>query len=578
MASPTLLHGGTAPLTALTTVFTPTCSTSWLLTTTRVLSQHPAFAGAGPPGCDPPDWIQNLDGQGFQYYSPAICPQGFNVGSNCIISTQTKAGEGFPAMAPGETAAWCVPNGMTCTGDTTDFRGGFWGFAAAATTSNAPIVYGPVLQIRWVDADLSRLETHPLTPGLLLAGATAASSPPPATSPSGFTTIPSNSPAATPTATPTGVASSTTSQRSISTMGINTNTQGTQPASSSGSNDIDPKGSPSPSDATNPAAPTQTNGQAPSSSGPPPGLGSPSSGFMSDARTSTAIIVLLSVLIATLLGFLAFVLLRRRRHGHAAFGFSPAGSMGSLVRLRVNRGRTYRYSDSMQSSKRVAQFSTPSLDDAEGGFMDATSFGRGAAPMAEVGPNPARGTHLNPAELEAADAAAARPRWSWKSRVSEKLAWLSRPSTPSRSTPTPSSYPAVPTRSSSRRTATTSCTMDRQSLDEKTLPGVPIPGLPPTVPVVAAPGTTKMIRIQGSRALQDDVPPPLPEKNAWGLHVPRTSAWNRRSGGSDRSARTFGARPPRRAPHADAIPPDDVVGSAGDEGRSSSPRPEPPDK
>ena len=514
--------------------------------------------------------MQNLDGQGFQYYSPAICPEGFNVGPNCIISTQTKAGEGFPAMAPGETAAWCVPNGMTCTGDTTDFRGGFWGFAAAATTSNAPVVYGPVLQIRWVDADLSRLETHPLTPGLVLAGATAASTPP-ATSASGFATIPTSTPAAPPTAPPTGVASSTTSPRSIST---DTNTQGTQTGSSSSSNDIDPQGSPTASDATAPAAPTQTNGQAPSSSGAPGG------GFMSDARTSTAIIALLSILIATLLGFLAFVLLRRRGHGRrAVFEFSTVASVGSLIRLRVNRGRTYRYSDSMQSSKRAAHLSTPSLD-AESGLLEAAGFGfgRAAAPMAEVGPNPARGTHLNPAELEAAEAA--RPsRWSWKSRMSGKLAWLSRPSTPSRSTPTPSaSSQAMLPRSSSHRTATTSCTVDRKSWDEKQLPGVPNPGLRP-VPAVAPGTTAKIIRMQGSRALQDDVPPPLPEKNALGIQLPRTSAWNRQSGGSDRSARTFGARPPPCA-HADAmIPPDDVVGgSTRDEDRSSSPRPEPPDK
>ncbi|KAK6087055.1 oligomeric Golgi complex subunit 5 [Seiridium cupressi] len=164
----------TAPLAALTTVFTPLCATSWLLTTTKVPSQYPPFPTTGPSSCDPPSWESNIEAQGFQYYSPAVCPSGFDVGPNCEI-TKTRILQGFPPVADGETAVYCVPSGHTCTTDTTDFRGGVWGFTRAAATPTsgvAVVTVGPALQIRFRDEDLSILETHPLTPGLVLAGAT----------------------------------------------------------------------------------------------------------------------------------------------------------------------------------------------------------------------------------------------------------------------------------------------------------------------------------------------------------------------------------------------------------------------
>ncbi|KAK4041608.1 hypothetical protein C8A01DRAFT_34332 [Parachaetomium inaequale] len=168
MSAPTAAHGGTAPLAALTAVFTPPCPTSWLLTTTRSFSQYPPFPTTGPASCDPPSWRTNIARAGFHYYSPAICPQGFVVGPGCGI-TKTRTDEGFPAIAPGETAVYCVPSGLTCTTDITDFRGGVWGFARDATTPGALVTVGPAIQIRWVEADLTKLETHPLTPGLKLA-------------------------------------------------------------------------------------------------------------------------------------------------------------------------------------------------------------------------------------------------------------------------------------------------------------------------------------------------------------------------------------------------------------------------
>ncbi|KAK3899653.1 hypothetical protein C8A05DRAFT_46333 [Staphylotrichum tortipilum] len=168
MSALTAVHGGTAPLAALTSVFTPPCPTSWLLTTTRVPSQYPAFPTTGPPSCDPPSWRTNIARAGFHYYSPAVCPAGFVVGPNCGIA-KVRTDEGFPAIEPGETAAYCVPIGLTCTTDLTDFRGGIWGFARAGSTAGALVTIGPAIQIRWVEADLTMLETHPLTPGLKLA-------------------------------------------------------------------------------------------------------------------------------------------------------------------------------------------------------------------------------------------------------------------------------------------------------------------------------------------------------------------------------------------------------------------------
>lgn len=98
----------TAPLAALTTIFTPPCSTSWLLTSTKDPSQYPPFPTNGPTSCDPPNWAANIRDKSFQFYSPAICPSGFEVGPGCQVKDERTA-EGFPAIQPGETAVFCVP-------------------------------------------------------------------------------------------------------------------------------------------------------------------------------------------------------------------------------------------------------------------------------------------------------------------------------------------------------------------------------------------------------------------------------------------------------------------------------------
>ncbi|CAK7201780.1 hypothetical protein SEUCBS139899_004495 [Sporothrix eucalyptigena] len=215
----TALHGGTAPLAALTTVFTPPCPTSWLVTTTKLPSQYPVFPAADPvTTCDPPAWASNLSGEGFQYYSPAICPDGFEVGLNCQLTGTPRTTEGFPAVAADETVAWCVPSGQTCTSDTTDFKGGIWGVSRTATGASVTVTVGPAMQIRWRDVDLSILATHPLTPGLTLAGAATTSSAPapPATSTTANAVTPTPIPQLTPDAAGTSSSQNTDTDTSSS--------------------------------------------------------------------------------------------------------------------------------------------------------------------------------------------------------------------------------------------------------------------------------------------------------------------------------------------------------------------------
>ncbi|KAI1809698.1 hypothetical protein GGS20DRAFT_264193 [Poronia punctata] len=154
------MAGFTPPLAALTTIFTPPCPTTWLLTTTKVPSQFPPFPTTASLLCDPPSWDTYIANRGFHYYSPAICPFGFTVGPECII-TNPRTAQGFPTIRDGETAAYCVPSGQTCTSDTSDFRGGVWGVRRAA---GHEATVGPAIQIRWRDQDLSLLKANPLAP------------------------------------------------------------------------------------------------------------------------------------------------------------------------------------------------------------------------------------------------------------------------------------------------------------------------------------------------------------------------------------------------------------------------------
>ncbi|ORY70928.1 uncharacterized protein BCR38DRAFT_491602 [Pseudomassariella vexata] len=158
-----------APLAAMTTAFDFPCPTTWLQSATTAPEHIPPFPTAGPSSCNPPAWASNVAGHGLQYYSPAICPRGFNVGPECKI-TKTRAPEGIPAIRSGETVVYCVPRGYTCTTDTAHGQGGVWGYTSSQGSDS--ITVGPAIQIRWQSSDLPALETHPLTPGMVLAGRT----------------------------------------------------------------------------------------------------------------------------------------------------------------------------------------------------------------------------------------------------------------------------------------------------------------------------------------------------------------------------------------------------------------------
>src|SRR5207244_6353130 len=107
----------TAPLAALTTIFTPPCPITWLLTSTKVPSAYPSFATTAPASCDPPSWGEYIAERGFEYYSPAICPSGFSVGPSCII-TNPRSAQGIQASQSGGTAAYCVTRGVRSAGHT----------------------------------------------------------------------------------------------------------------------------------------------------------------------------------------------------------------------------------------------------------------------------------------------------------------------------------------------------------------------------------------------------------------------------------------------------------------------------
>ncbi|KAK0620562.1 hypothetical protein B0T14DRAFT_234033 [Immersiella caudata] len=347
----TLLRG--APLAALTSVFTPPCPTSWLISGTRLPSQLPVFPRTGSAGCDPPAWQRNLDGGGFQYYSPAVCPQGFVVGPGCGL-TMARLDEGFPSVIPGENVAYCVPAGMSCTTDTTNFRGGVWGFTQAQviTAPGDAFTVGPAMQIRWRDSDLDVLETHPLTPGFRRQAVETGAAP--ATpGPTTAFAVPTTRPGVTIVSTPTSVTFSTTA-----------------------------------------ASGTRPSGQA------------DSNGDMSgsiDRKTAAFVITILTVLAAVMLGILALILFFRRRSrkfgGPGKFYGVPDTLIGwFMLKWEARRGRSRKD----EKGKIVEE---DDIAGAELGF-----HGQSILPELEFGP--ARGSTNNPAELDGWGVGKRPQRWS----------------------------------------------------------------------------------------------------------------------------------------------------------------------
>ncbi|KAI0890836.1 hypothetical protein F4806DRAFT_347346 [Annulohypoxylon nitens] len=375
----------------LTTVFTPPCPITWLLTSTKVPSQYPAFPTTGPSSCDPPSWPALLSQRGFGYYSPAICPSGFSVG---CTAKDDRTSEGFPPTTSGETAMYCVPSGFACTSDTTDFRGGIWGFQTASG-SGPSVTVGPAIQIRWREEDLSSLQTDPLDPGSVPSGATSTSSSFNAantilTIPSVFISPETSSASSIETATLTSAAISETFTDTTRTdTGIEPSTSTPLPTTPI-SSQLDS------------ATPTQTGNISSTSSENTPShiTGEGGSNPTSTSSTNTAAMALSGILIVIILGFLASVTFRRYRRYRAGkieafFPFHPRLRAKAILDKWSGRLKTSHQETGNVSSK---------IPDAELGTD---------GPLPELGPGDPLGTKENPAEL-----AGTGVRNSWMSHVS----------------------------------------------------------------------------------------------------------------------------------------------------------------
>ncbi|KAI1391759.1 uncharacterized protein F4822DRAFT_104838 [Hypoxylon trugodes] len=142
-------HDGTPPVAALTTVWT--ASEGCFPVSTRSTTDIDLF-WTSHTKCAPPGYASYFE---TYYYSPAICPSGFTIGCS-------RYGQGPPVEST-ETAVLCVMSDYSCAPDE-------WNYYA----TNTDLSYAQVMiQIRWAESDLSILETHPLTPGLILAGTSA---------------------------------------------------------------------------------------------------------------------------------------------------------------------------------------------------------------------------------------------------------------------------------------------------------------------------------------------------------------------------------------------------------------------
>lgn len=279
-------------------------------------------------------------------------------------------------------------SGHTCTTDTTDFRGGVWGFTRAAATP-AVITAGPALQIRFRDEDLSILETHPLTPGLLLAGATTeastvtAAQTSSAASSTGFSTI---------TIRPSAVSRDDTSA-------LDTTEDGT--SSNSFASSVDKSGTVSLVTTTDSTTTTAEASDGGSSTSLNPG--------------SVAAITLSSILIVIVLVISVVIFMRRgrrKRHDKAA------------------RVQSYRYKPWL-SAGGSSDNPRPSSESAASIILPLQSAAElpGTAPVIpELALNPRLGAKENPAELSADELAAElngsrrgpSTTWSWMSRGSKR--------------------------------------------------------------------------------------------------------------------------------------------------------------
>ncbi|KAI1170484.1 hypothetical protein F4777DRAFT_110277 [Nemania sp. FL0916] len=413
-------------LAAMTTIFTP-CSTSWLITTTKLPSQYPSFPTAAPAACAMTSWEAYLAQRGFGYYSPAICPSGFYVGPSCIV-TRPRTGEGFPAIGVSETAAYCVPNGHICTSDTTDYRGGVWGVSATDTAKSATVTVGPAIQIRWRYEDLINLETFPLTPEstpIVLSSEVAISDTDPEVSSVPLEIITSSSrsvisayPVSTPLSTPARSTPESTddprSPRSTTRRSISRHTL-TSPAAVSG-------GDGGSSDARETHTPDAQGHQGGDESGRGHNDNNESGSGGKDDSTSggghnnkpSTLVAITAILIATMAAYATYAVWRRYRAYRAAgaeAGVEP--SMKIWIREQLSEfcfvfshqlRHALMYLRNLRSATEEKE-KTPTSKK----FADAELGTEG--PLPELGSTHAFGTKENPAELPALE------RFSWISRV-----------------------------------------------------------------------------------------------------------------------------------------------------------------
>ncbi|KAK8081677.1 hypothetical protein PG996_000458 [Apiospora saccharicola] len=394
------------PIAALTTVFTHSCSETWLLTTTRAPSQFPPFPTAGPASCELPNWKDNIAAHGIRYYSPAICPSGFFIGPNCGV-TKTRTNEGFPPVTAGETVAYCVPSDFTCTTDTTDFRGGVWGFATA-TAPEAQVTVAPAIQIRWRDSDLSILQTHPLTPGLLLVGdrTSSTSTGPPEASPTGNTSMRFSTIVPVPSTTTRSPAASTPT----TTTPLSAPSTQLPSATSEFMSSSDPFATRSPDGLRN-------------SPFDPPN-GTPST--QQARRTAIGIGATFTTLaFAALLLFALNRYCRKRRlrnHPKKETEKEYLTPIGVGVWARCGqKTRSWGVMLRLKSTRRQQRVYDKQRDDPEeAGGWGGAGGARGPVmeTIMEVDGRPRLGTRGNPAELEAASRRNTQ-RWSWMSRLSD---------------------------------------------------------------------------------------------------------------------------------------------------------------
>ena len=272
-------------------------------------------------------------------------------------------------------------SGFACTSDTTDFRGGIWGFVPPAATDDAPFTAAPAIQIRWADSDFSLLETHPLTPGLLLAGMAYTSTAGPTTTGAGGV-----SPSLSPSASPTGRFTTMPSRPTTASDTL------ISPSSNPGQSTASGQPGPSP---TSPTEPNPTAGGSPTSDS-----------AMANPAAIIAVITLFSVLVTIFIAVIVFVVIRRKRRGQPLF------SLSDWYPFSAKRARDRRHWG-IQTGSRGTIFDTELARDEKSGRESELD----SPPKTAVIPPPDEPNSYSNAQTTASAPPAVAP-WLWRlSRV-----------------------------------------------------------------------------------------------------------------------------------------------------------------